>query len=284
MDKVDRFESLFKSAARSRFERQEVTVTSVMVVADGDAASREAYAQSIRRYLGVLGANVRWSDVGSEEFGTITELIERVEAESPDLICTHRHVGSPSLQWRSSLGEVLDVLTQSVDRPVMVLPHPDSEEVAALGGRTTDAVLVMTDHLTSDGALINHALRYTSPDGRLVLCHVEDDAVFERYMDAISKIPDLETEPTREALRQRLLKDPSDYANSCSEILREAGVAVAVQSDVRFGHRLATWKEIISEHGASLLVMNTKDDDQDAMHGLAHPIAVEMRDVPLLML
>ena len=30
--------------------------------------------------------------------------------------------------------------------------------------------------------------------------------------------------------------------------------------------------------------MNTKDDDQLAMHGLAYPLAVELRDIPLLML
>jgi hypothetical protein len=30
--------------------------------------------------------------------------------------------------------------------------------------------------------------------------------------------------------------------------------------------------------------MNTKDEDQLAMHGLAYPLAVELRDIPLLML
>ena len=33
-----------------------------------------------------------------------------------------------------------------------------------------------------------------------------------------------------------------------------------------------------------LLVMNTKDEDQLAMHGLAYPLAVELRQIPLLML
>lgn len=30
--------------------------------------------------------------------------------------------------------------------------------------------------------------------------------------------------------------------------------------------------------------MNTKDEDQLAMHGLAYPLAVELREIPLLML
>jgi hypothetical protein len=33
-----------------------------------------------------------------------------------------------------------------------------------------------------------------------------------------------------------------------------------------------------------LLVMNTKDEDHSAMHGLAYPLAVELRGTPLLML
>lgn len=30
--------------------------------------------------------------------------------------------------------------------------------------------------------------------------------------------------------------------------------------------------------------MHTKDEDQSAMHGLAYPLAVELRETPLLML
>jgi hypothetical protein len=30
--------------------------------------------------------------------------------------------------------------------------------------------------------------------------------------------------------------------------------------------------------------MNTKDEDQLAMHGLAYPLAIELRTIPLLML
>ena len=33
-----------------------------------------------------------------------------------------------------------------------------------------------------------------------------------------------------------------------------------------------------------LLVMHAKEEDQMAMHGMAHPLAVELRSVPLLLL
>ncbi len=40
----------------------------------------------------------------------------------------------------------------------------------------------------------------------------------------------------------------------------------------------------IDEKQVDLLVLNTKDGDQLAMHGLAYPLAVEVRQIPLLML
>jgi hypothetical protein len=53
---------------------------------------------------------------------------------------------------------------------------------------------------------------------------------------------------------------------------------------VRTGHRLQAFKDLIAEHELDLLVMNTKDEDQLAMHGLAYPLAIEIRSIPLLML
>jgi hypothetical protein len=40
----------------------------------------------------------------------------------------------------------------------------------------------------------------------------------------------------------------------------------------------------VRQSGVELLVINTKDDDQLAMHGLSHPLAIELSDLPLLLL
>ena len=53
---------------------------------------------------------------------------------------------------------------------------------------------------------------------------------------------------------------------------------------MRFGHRLEDVRSLVEERGADLLVLETKDHDQLAMHGLAYPIAIELRETPLLML
>ncbi|MBT6695302.1 MAG: hypothetical protein HOB12_06590, partial [Gemmatimonadales bacterium] len=51
-----------------------------------------------------------------------------------------------------------------------------------------------------------------------------------------------------------------------------------------WGHHLKGYQRLVSEHEADLLVMNTKDDDQLAMHGLAYPLAIQVRSIPLLLL
>ena len=51
----------------------------------------------------------------------------------------------------------------------------------------TNRVMVMTDHLTGDSRLVNFAVRFTEPDGTLFLTHIEDDAVFDRYVDGRGK-------------------------------------------------------------------------------------------------
>jgi hypothetical protein len=48
--------------------------------------------------------------------------------------------------------------------------------------------------------------------------------------------------------------------------------------------RLGEYRRLITEHRVDLLVFNTLDDDQLAMHGLAYPLAAELRQIPLLML
>jgi CheY-like chemotaxis protein len=40
----------------------------------------------------------------------------------------------------------------------------------------------------------------------------------------------------------------------------------------------------VGSHSVDLLVMNTKQDDQLAMHGVAYPLCIELRDTPILML
>ena len=50
------------------------------------------------------------------------------------------------------------------------------------------------------------------------------------------------------------------------------------------GRRLEDYRKLIEDGHVDLLVLHAKEDDQMAMHGMAHPLAVELRSVPLLLL
>ena len=284
MTKVDQFESVFRAAAKTPFEYDEVAVGSVLVITDRDDEASADFGDKVRSFLSVLdrGENVRWRTAHGGEYATVPDLLALVENERPGLICTYRHLHSESWRWPYTLGEYIDVLAQATTTPVLVLPHP--ERPAERATTDTDVVMAMTDHLVGDDSLVNWAARFTARGGRLVLTHVEDDVVFERFMDAVSKIPSIDTDSARSEILQRLGRDAHDYVRSCAEALARAGLPFEVDEIVTTGHHLSEYRRLVEEQDVDLLVMHTKDEDQLAMHGLAYPLAVEVRSIPLLLL
>ncbi len=284
MTRVDQFESVFRAAAKTPFEYREIAVESVLVVSDQEAGAASDFGEKVRALLSVLdrGENVRWRTTHKGEFDTVPELLEIVERERPGLICTYRHLRSESWHWPHTLGEYVDVLTQATTTPVLVLPHP--ERPPERGVIDTDVVMAMTDHLLGDHRLVNWAARFTDAGGRLVLANVEDEVTFERFMEVVGKIPSIDTDAARADVMDRLLRDARDYARSCAEGLRRAGLRFDVTDIVVVGHRIEEYRRLVEEQAVDLLVMNTKDEDQLAMHGLAYPLAIEVRSIPLLLL
>jgi hypothetical protein len=176
------------------------------------------------------------------------------------------------------------MLTQKTMSPVLLIPHPLTEEFEKCRFNNTDRVMAVTDHMNGDCSLVNAAAHFTQPGGKLFLTHIEDERAFERSMEAISQIPEIDTDMARERIAKRLLKDPQDYIETCSHALEEAGIKMSVESHVQFGRHLSVYEKLIQEHDVDLLLMHAKDEDQLAMHGIAYPLAVEFRHVPLLMI
>ena len=81
-----------------------------------------------------------------------------------------------------------------------------------------------------------------------------------------------------------MLKEPRDFIESCESGLHEAGLPISVKPVVTFGHHLTDYKKLVQENETDLLVLHTKDEDQLAMHGLAYPVSIELRDIPLLLI
>jgi hypothetical protein len=144
--------------------------------------------------------------------------------------------------------------------------------------------MVITDHLTGSDRLVSFGVRCTEPDGDLYLVHLEDEAIFTRYTDVISKIPSIETEQSIKEIRAQLLKEPKDYIESCTSELAQQNLTMSIHEVIELGHRVKVSKELVDRYQIDLVIMNSKDDDQLAMHGLAYPIAIELRNAPLVLI
>ena len=127
-------------------------------------------------------------------------------------------------------------------------------------------------------------VRFAEPNRSLFLTHIEDGAVFAAYIDAIGKIPEIDTRVAEQTLHDTLLKLPHDFVGSARACLQSKFPQLNVEEIVRFGTSLSDYESIIQEKAIDLLVMNTKELGQLAMNGIAYAMAVEFKDRPLLLL
>lgn len=282
-DRVDQFESIFKRADKARFEYCRPEIRRVTLVTDLNATDTAALLERVQQFLAVLKPDSpEWHTLGEGDYDRKSDLLERLLEQQADLIVTSRNLRQSDKNTPHSLGVYLDTITQATPTPVLVLPDTQHHGEGAM--TQTASVMVATDHLAGDARLISHAVRFAQATGHVHLCHVEDDAAFAYYLDAISKIPAIDTAIAEQTLREQLLKQPADYIAHCIEVLHSHGLTATLHAHVLMGHRLRDYRRLIDELRTDLLVINTKDEDQQAMHGLAYPIAVEFRDIPLLML
>ncbi len=286
MTNIDQFESLFKSASKEVFHFEPVAFAQVLVITDLATAEAEPLAEDVQRMFAGTEAfrQSQFRVMASETHRDIGDLLQLVSEVQPDLIVSYRCLHSSAWRWPHSLGEHLDVLTQATEVPVLVLPHPEANRRAPWVEDGASCVMAIANHLSGEARLVDVAASLTAADGTLWLTHVEDRLTFERYMDAIEKLPSIDSEPAREALREQLLKEPQDYVQSCRVALAEHKPGLRVEADVTMGHHINDYRQLVEKHSVTLLVFNTKEDGQLAMHGAAYGLAVEMRHIPLLML
>ena len=284
MPNIDQFESAFKAADKTLFAPESVSIKSVLVITDVDQTQSKQFTDRSRHFMNVLEQDsVQWSVLDGDQFASVGELLQKVEQHQADLICTYRNLTSEK-EHAYSLGVHVDVLAQVTAAPVLLLPHPrvlrDNEELL----NDTKNVMAITDHLTGDHHLVSFAAKMTAPTGRLYLTHIEDKMTYDRYVETISRIPAIDTDVARTEILQALLKLPHDYIRSCRDVLHDTYASLSIEEIVTMGHHLADYKRLITEHNIDLLVLNTKDEDQLAMHGLAYPLVIELRSTPLLLL
>ena len=287
MSQIDEFESAFKSADKPVFKFEPTTINKALLILDADETTASVFIDRANSYLDGIEATPDSNSVEmvtSDQFSSVGGLLEQVKKHDPDLICTYRNLRAPATEYPYSLGVYIDVLTQATALPILLLPRPEWLNESTEYPSKPDSVLAITDHLAGDSFLVNYATRFVTKDGKLTLVHVEDQQTFERYIATIGKIPDLDTDLAREAIMQQLLKQATDYIESCKQGIVAAELPIEVDSVVTCGHRLADYRKLLNERQVDLLVMNTKDEDQLAMHGLAYPLSVEFRKTPMLLI
>ncbi|RMH38159.1 MAG: hypothetical protein D6689_19920 [Deltaproteobacteria bacterium] len=282
--KIDDFESIFRSAVKPRYRFRAPDLASVAVVTDMDAAGTAALIDKVRAFLRAADpfGRATYTGIDRDAYADVPDLLAAIERVRPDLICAYRNLGRRH-DLPCTLGSRLDSLTQAVDTPVLVLPPPTRANFDA-SLRDTRAVMVIADHITGDDRLVSWGVTLCAEGGALLLVHVEDGVVFDRYADALSKIPDIDTDVVVDRLRSKLLQMPRDYIDSVAAELAAHDVNQTITPIVDMGHVVTTYKQLVAKHEVDLLVFNTKDDLQLAMQGTAYALAVEIRDRPLLLL
>ena len=106
---------------------------------------------------------------------------------------------------------------------------------------------------------------------------VEDELDFQRTVAAIEKIPDIDSDTARELLRAELLREPNEYVTAASTALAERHPGLTVEGVVQLGHPLSVARDYVDRNKVGLIVLNTKDATQLAMHGEAYAMTVELR-------
>ena len=286
MDKnehIDEFESMFKRAERETFVPADIPIQSIALVTDGSREQADADRTSLLKFLPRIESAATWHVLAGDDYSNVGQLLEAIDRQPIDLIVTYRHLQEKSLVPQHSLGVYLDVLTQVLSVPVLVLPGTAAEP-ASIESRICNRIMVVADHISGDDRLINYGTRMCSDGGAIWLCHIEDDAVFERYMKAIERIPEIESGEARRLIEAQLLNEATNFIETCLAVLRENNPRINCHSFVGRGHHLRAYRDLIDLHDVDLLVANTNDEDQLAMHGMAYSLSVEFSDVAMLLL
>jgi len=284
--KLDAFESLFRSAVKDVFHLAPPPIERVLLLIDQPPEQAEHLRQAVSGFLSCIDSAdaLSWEVLSAEQWtqgpeAPIHRAMALIDDRKPDLVVTRRHQLGRLSNLPHTLGSVVDTLTQSIQTPVLLLPPADTQLPSS-----TDRVMVLTDHLSGDDRLVNYGVQFTHRRGTLFLAHVEDEGILEYYLEAIGKMQSLNSEVARAQLPKRLLKTPADYIDSVTQVLRDAQVEEQVVPLVRLGRGVGAYQQLMAEHDIDLLILNTKDDRQDAMDAMAYALSVQLRSRPLLLL
>lgn len=287
MSQVDQFESAFRSAIRPVYEPQSVRLAKILLVTDLPESETVELASALKPYFNRLSAvpsATEWQHLPQGSVDSTAQLLKQVETIQPDLICTYRNLNTDDWRYQKSIGSRLDTLISHSKPPILIIPHPESGHADEHALRQSKIVLAITDHLSVEQQLIDYATAFLEQDGELVLTHLEDEHDFNRYLDAISKIETIDTDLAARELAVQLLKEPKAFVVSCRDRLGKLRPDITVTDVVKFAPNIDCFRDLVREKTADLLVLHGFDHREPGIHGLAHVLINETRQIPILVI
>jgi hypothetical protein len=279
------FISVFKRALRDEFLYEPIELRTALLITDLEGDALEEYREAVCSFLDPeFGRDSLQIDViGQNDWSNWADLRRHLNDYKPDLVITYRLLRVAHVEIVTSLGVYVDSMTQVTDYPVLLMPNPRMIGIES-SPRRLGTVLVATEHMYADHSLVNFGIRFTPATQKLLLCHIEDLSTFDYYMKAIEKIPELDNDIAREKLAEQLTDMPRHYAEAVAKQIEQHQKPLKLESIIEFGHLITNYREMIAREPVSLLVFTTKDDTQLAMHSLGYSLAVEFRNMPILLI
>lgn len=285
MRDLGEFESVFKRALRDEYLYERIEIGTILLITDLESAEMEQYRKRVQEFLAAEfeAGSYEIHCLSRSDWGNWTDLRHHLNDHEPDLVITYRLLRVAHEEIVTSLGVYVDSITQVTDYPVLLLPNPHMKGHES-APRQLGTVLVATEHMYADHSLVNYGIRFTPSDHKLMLCHVEDQDTFDYFMKAIEKIPELDNDIAREKLAEQLVAMPKHYAEAVQQEIQTHQKPITLDSIIAFGHLITNYRDLIAREPVSLLVFTTKDDTQLAMHSLGYSLAVEFRNMPVLLI
>ncbi|PCI37970.1 MAG: hypothetical protein COB53_05415 [Elusimicrobia bacterium] len=282
MDNLDVFESVFKRAVRDPYKYARPDFSRVLMLTD---ASYSQASQTTQEWLSdhPLFSNAEFQKIESATYNQWIEIEPTIQKIDPSLIVTHRLLKEPPETSKHSLGAYLDTLAQATDCPILIIPN-SREEQGSMKIPDLKSVIAVADHLSGHGGLVSNAAAFTADGGTLTLCHLEDEDTFSYYMDAIERIPEINSTVAREKIQRQLLAKPRQYIETVTAVLKTDLPNISIDSVIEFGHLIDRYRQAIAKRQAGLLVFESKDDTQLAMHSVGYSLAIEFTETPLLLI
>ena len=277
MLKLDHFASVFRAADKDIISIPKYTLSKVLLVTD---VSHEKSIEIWKRWEALFFQNVEVTILHGEESKDISLITQKVDASRCDLIISYRCLHSENWQYPHAIGSYVEVITQLTSTPVLLMPHilEDTQEYAP-----PESIILISDDLTKEAELLGWACSFRGHKSRYTLVELENLAHFNRMLDAIAKIPQIDTEIAQEKIMSQLQKDSQEWVERSQALLEEWDRSPSLSRTQIAQSCMSSCVELVEKEKAELIVLNTKDEDQLAIHGLVYPFMVQFRHIPLLL-